>query len=101
MSLGHAFPVELEIACAKYGINKFSLNDRGYIAGAPPLELWTVNYLRAHPEATEGAVQAASRDARIVSAHCEIRCLARIHGGGPKSVNRFLSSGLAATALSR
>ena len=37
---------------AKYGIDKFNLNDRGYIASVHPLELWTVNYLRNHPLAT-------------------------------------------------
>ncbi|SAL86892.1 glycosyl transferase family protein [Caballeronia arvi] len=50
----------------KYGIDKFNLNDRGYIASVHPLELWTVNYLRAHPIATVNDVQEASRDARVV-----------------------------------
>lgn len=31
---------------------KFTLNDRGYLIGIHPLELWLVNYLLHHPEAT-------------------------------------------------
>ncbi|TKC86838.1 glycosyl transferase family 51 [Trinickia terrae] len=49
----------------KYGIDKFNINDRGYIARVHPLELWTVNYLRAHPQATEKQLQDASRDVRF------------------------------------
>jgi membrane peptidoglycan carboxypeptidase len=48
----------------KYGIDKFNLNDRGYISSVHPLELWTANYLRAHPAATLNEVQEASSDAR-------------------------------------
>jgi membrane peptidoglycan carboxypeptidase len=49
----------------KYGVDKFNLNDRGYIASVHPLELWTVNYLRSHPLATLNDMQDASRDARV------------------------------------
>lgn len=49
----------------KYAIDKFNLNDRGYIAGIHPLELWLLNYLRAHPDATLAQVQAQSRDVRL------------------------------------
>ncbi len=49
---------------AKYGIDKFNLNDRGYISSVHPLELWSVNYLRAHPNATANQMQEASREAR-------------------------------------
>ncbi|MFC0401130.1 transglycosylase domain-containing protein [Paraburkholderia rhizosphaerae] len=49
---------------SKYAIDKFNLNDRGYISKVHPLELWTVNYLRTHPDATLNDVQEASRDAR-------------------------------------
>jgi membrane peptidoglycan carboxypeptidase len=49
----------------KYGVDKFNLNDRGYIASVHPLELWTVNYLRGHPDATEAQVAQASRDVRF------------------------------------
>ncbi|KXU97858.1 glycosyl transferase family 51 [Caballeronia megalochromosomata] len=50
---------------AKYGIDKFNLNDRGYIASVHPLELWTANYLRSHPLATLNDVEEGSRDARV------------------------------------
>jgi membrane peptidoglycan carboxypeptidase len=49
----------------KYGIDKFNLNDRGYIASLHPLELWMLNYLRAHPNATEQQLQSASKDVRL------------------------------------
>jgi membrane peptidoglycan carboxypeptidase len=45
----------------KYGPNRFSLPDQGYILRVHPLELWTVAYLQDHPGAgleevlTEGA----------------------------------------------
>ena len=48
----------------KYSIDRFNLNDRGYIASVHPLELWTANYLREHPDATLDQVQQASRDVR-------------------------------------
>ncbi|CAB3780069.1 transglycosylase domain-containing protein [Pararobbsia alpina] len=51
----------------KYGIDKFNLNDRGYIASVHPLELWTVNYLRDHPLATVNDLQQASREARATA----------------------------------
>ncbi|VVE46906.1 glycosyl transferase family 51 [Pandoraea communis] len=60
-------PEDLAKLYAKYGIDRFNLNDRGYIASVHPLELWTVNYLRDHPEATEADVQTASRDARVAA----------------------------------
>ncbi|RQM45900.1 glycosyl transferase family 51 [Paraburkholderia bannensis] len=49
----------------KYAIDKFNLNDRGYIAGIHPLELWLLLYLRSHPDATLAQVQQASRDTRL------------------------------------
>ncbi|MBN3847435.1 glycosyl transferase family 51 [Paraburkholderia sp. Ac-20342] len=49
----------------KYGIDRFNLNDRGYISGVHPLELWTLNYLRSHPDATLAQVDSASRDVRL------------------------------------
>ncbi|HKR41500.1 MAG TPA: transglycosylase domain-containing protein, partial [Paraburkholderia sp.] len=57
--------VDLEKYYNKYAIDKFNLNDRGYIAGIHPLELWLLNYLRVHPDATLDQVQQQSRDARI------------------------------------
>lgn len=50
---------------AKYAVDRFNLNDRGYIASVHPLELWTLNYLRQHPDATLNQVQSASRDVRL------------------------------------
>jgi membrane peptidoglycan carboxypeptidase len=44
----------------KYGPDRWSLADRGYLAGVHPLELWTVAYLRQHPEARLGETIAAS-----------------------------------------
>ncbi len=49
----------------KYAIDKFNLNDRGYIAGIHPLELWLLNYQRAHPDATLAQIQQQSRDVRL------------------------------------
>jgi len=49
----------------KYALDRFNLNDRGYIAGVHPLELWLLNYLRVHPQATLAQVQHDSRDARM------------------------------------
>ncbi|MFM0289674.1 transglycosylase domain-containing protein [Paraburkholderia megapolitana] len=51
----------------KYSADHFSLNDRGYIASVHPLELWTLDYLRSHPDATAKQVQDASQDARFAS----------------------------------
>ena len=48
----------------KYGIDKFSLQDRGYLARIHPLELWLVAYLRQHPDAKFDQIADASRDER-------------------------------------
>ncbi len=48
----------------KYGIEKFSLQDRGYLARIHPLELWLVGYLRQHPEAKMDQIVEASRGER-------------------------------------
>ncbi len=37
---------------ARYGADRFTLADRGFLAGVHPLELWTVAYLQDHPNAT-------------------------------------------------
>jgi len=50
---------------AKYAIDRFNLNDRGYISSVHPLELWTLNYLREHPDATLEQIQSASREVRL------------------------------------
>ena len=49
---------------AKYGPERWSLADRGYLAGVHPLELWVVGYLRHHPDASLSEVVANSREQR-------------------------------------
>ena len=41
-----------------------SWQDRGYLAGVHPLELWLARYLHTHPAATYGDILAASADVR-------------------------------------
>jgi membrane peptidoglycan carboxypeptidase len=48
----------------EYGPDRFSLQDRGYIAGIHPLELWLVTYLQDHPNALRNEVVEASADVR-------------------------------------
>ncbi|MGE0744201.1 MAG: transglycosylase domain-containing protein [Rhodospirillales bacterium] len=48
----------------KYAIDKFNLQDRGYISRIHPLELWLVGYLQTHPAATKTEVMNASEDER-------------------------------------
>ena len=43
---------------------RFSLQDRGYIAGIHPLELWLVAYLQDHPNAPRNEVVEASAGVR-------------------------------------
>jgi membrane peptidoglycan carboxypeptidase len=45
---------------AKYGPDRFSLMDRGYVARVHPLELWLLDHLRTHPGASLADVLAAS-----------------------------------------
>jgi membrane peptidoglycan carboxypeptidase len=49
----------------KYAIDRFNLNDRGYISGVHPLELWLLNYLRVHPQASLAQVQQDSKAVRL------------------------------------
>ena len=44
----------------KLGPGRWSLPDRGYLAGVHPLELWLAGHLRQHPGATLAQLQAAS-----------------------------------------
>ncbi len=46
------------------GPSRYSLRDRGYIAGIHPLELWLAEYLQHHPNSTWAEVVAASAPAR-------------------------------------
>ena len=48
----------------KYTPANFDLNDRGYLARVHPLELWLLEYLRGHPQATMREVLTASASAR-------------------------------------
>ena len=58
---------ELAELYTKYAIDKFNLNDRGYIASVHPIELWMLNYLRQHPNASESELRIASQQARLTS----------------------------------
>jgi membrane peptidoglycan carboxypeptidase len=51
---------ELAALHAKYGPDRFSLMDRGYIARVHPLELWLLDHLRTHPGASLAEVLGAS-----------------------------------------
>jgi membrane peptidoglycan carboxypeptidase len=48
----------------EYDVERFSLEDRGYLAGIHPLELWLVTYLRDHPGAPRAEVTKASEEVR-------------------------------------
>jgi membrane peptidoglycan carboxypeptidase len=47
----------------KYGIDKFDLADRGYLAHVHPLELWMLNYREKHPQA--GFKELAAQSAQL------------------------------------
>jgi len=55
---------DLEEMYGTYGPGRLSLNDRGYLAGVHPLELWVLEYLHRHPGATLEQVEADSAKAR-------------------------------------
>lgn len=44
----------------KYSLDRYSLADRGYLAGVHPLELWLVGYLQSHTHALRTEVLEAS-----------------------------------------
>ena len=46
------------------GPQRFNLNDRGYLAGVHPLELWLVAYLHQHPDADWSELVRASTQQR-------------------------------------
>jgi membrane peptidoglycan carboxypeptidase len=50
----------IESLYATYGIERYSLADRGYLAGVHPLELWLAAYLQSHPGASRGEILKAS-----------------------------------------
>ncbi|MGL6172511.1 MAG: transglycosylase domain-containing protein [Vibrio sp.] len=55
---------QLEKLYNKYGRDKYSLPDQGYIARVHPLELWLLGYLNENSQATFNDVVAASSDKR-------------------------------------
>ncbi|HEX5227864.1 MAG TPA: transglycosylase domain-containing protein [Bryobacteraceae bacterium] len=48
----------------KYGVDKFNLADRGYLAHVHPLELWMLHYREQHPHADFKELTAASTQLR-------------------------------------
>ncbi|WP_179403522.1 transglycosylase domain-containing protein [Burkholderia guangdongensis] len=73
---------------AKYAIERFNLNDRGYIASVHPLALWTLNYLRKHPGASLDDVERASRDARFYTYSWLYKT--RYHGTQDRRIRRMV-----------
>jgi membrane peptidoglycan carboxypeptidase len=57
-------PAKIRKLYDTYHPARSSLNDRGYLSGVHPLELWLLSYFRQHPEATLADVLAASDRAR-------------------------------------
>ena len=51
---------EIDRLFERYAIDRFSLNDRAYLARMHPLKLWLAAYLQQDPGATRSAVLAAS-----------------------------------------
>jgi membrane peptidoglycan carboxypeptidase len=54
----------LQALSNKVGPGRWSLADRGYLAGVHPLELWVAAYLREHPKATLGEAVSSSVEQR-------------------------------------
>lgn len=50
---------------SRFGPERYSLPDRGYLAGIHPLELWLLAFLQANPGATHAQVTEASQEQRI------------------------------------
>lgn len=55
---------EVEKLYAKYGPNRYDLNDLSYLANVHPLELWLLEYLRDNPKASWEQVSEASKEMR-------------------------------------
>jgi membrane peptidoglycan carboxypeptidase len=72
----------------KYAIDRFNLNDRGYIAGVHPLELWLLGYLREHPDVTLAQVQKDSRDVRLYTYKWLLRT--RYHATQDRRIRRMV-----------
>jgi hypothetical protein len=48
----------------EYDVERFSLEEHGYLAGVHPLELWLVSYLQTHSNVSREEVIAASEEVR-------------------------------------
>ena len=72
----------------KYAVDKFNLNDRGYIAGVHPLELWLVAWLRVHPAATLAQAGQASKDVRLYTYRWLFR--SRYHATQDRRIRRMV-----------
>jgi len=57
-------PAAVEELFHRYPPGKFDLNDRGFLARVHPLELWLIDHLQAHPDATQSEVIAAGAEVR-------------------------------------
>jgi len=58
---------DLQALYVKYGHDKFNLNDRGYLSRIHPLELWMVEYMDSHPDATlKDILKASAPDRQVV-----------------------------------
>lgn len=55
---------DMQVLFVKYGHDKFNLNDRGYLSRIHPLELWMMEYLGTHPDATLKEILEASEPDR-------------------------------------
>lgn len=55
---------QLKTLYQQFDPEKWSLPDRGYIAGVHPLELWLVGFLQLNPGASQSSVVAASSEQR-------------------------------------
>jgi membrane peptidoglycan carboxypeptidase len=52
---------------SSYAIDKYSLEDRAYLSGVNPMELWLISYWHKNPHAAYAELMEASRAARIAS----------------------------------
>ncbi|WP_114811970.1 transglycosylase domain-containing protein [Paraburkholderia kururiensis] len=79
---------DLAALYTKYSVDRFNLNDRGYIARVHPLELWTVDYLRTHPDATLAQAQDASAQVRAYTYSWLFKT--RYHGTQDRRIRRMV-----------
>ncbi|MGE3769524.1 MAG: transglycosylase domain-containing protein [Bdellovibrionales bacterium] len=65
-TLGLATPTfeEASALYENYGMDKYNLADRGYIAGVNPLELWLAAYMQSNPKASRDQILQASVEER-------------------------------------